>query len=266
MKKIHELLILSALLLTIAEYTQAQNMAKNPFCEGITMQDCLAEHISEAEVIFEGTVLESTRYQDTDSIWQIKTVFEVEKVFKGDIKKGRVTQITEATHAIKYIKERHLKKYREHLNTGELQGPLEVGITSIIFGMYSSADRSVILSLFRFPDLTYQMGYAYYPFPIGKEHHILYHTDGVTEISFETTDELYKFILQQPNTGMKDYTHKQFIKPSFEEWKKIKKKSEKSGSVKQNGQNTSKEEPASRTIKQQPIIPILKRSPPCPFF
>lgn len=240
----------------MAWQTQAQSVAKTPFCEGIPLKDCLSEHIAEAEVIFEGTVLESTRYLDKDSIWKIKTVFAVEKVFKGNVKGDMITQIDSIEKLISYYSAWHLKKYREYAK-GVTIAPLKSGTTSIVMGMYKYHEQSdTIESLFGTFNLEYQMGYAYYPFPTEKEHYILHFANNIDEILFRTTADLYEFLISQPNIKFQDYTHKQFIKPTFEEWKKIKKKNEKSGNAAQDGQNVLKEEPDIPTITSfSPNVP-----------
>lgn len=251
-----KLLLLCVLFTSLINATYAQVLAKNPFCDGSPPEECLKGYITEADVVFEGTVLESNRFQDAEGNWKLRTVYQVDKLFKGVLKPGTVTEIVDEKKSTEHWVERHYEYTHEKLEYATL-APKKIGEKSIVLDMVTNRlkedDNPEITTLNHSLNLSYTLGYPHLYFPTGKEHYVIYLQTKTGDLAFEMADELYSFIRATTGESFVDFTQVKVVKPTFEEWRKKKQSQKQKKGVGSSGsvERTSVDEPVITSFTEE---------------
>lgn len=181
----------------------SQIIADDPFCVNSTPKECISSQINSADLIVEATSLIKKKYEQEDD-YILTTVYRIEKIFKGAYSDSTITiQLTE-DKVLKGLGEKNI----EFKLTKSMMKSGKTGVTSILLFKKINHVLEPIIS----------NASIYYSFnqntivPKEKKDYLVYKKVGIKSIEFETSEDVYNFILSHNNTRCQDVTYREFVK------------------------------------------------------
>lgn len=214
-------------LFVLNSYGQDKSFIIDPYFGELNYGPFMQQKLQEAEFVFEGTVIERSDTKNEKGEYIAKVVYEVHKVFKGDISQKTIVRISNVSKLIdEYNAKCHYYEIPPPINPGwPLPNEGTTGIiTANMYGSRLSLKDSLFLEeTFDTPYINYSLGYEGKYALRDKHEYILYEKHAGEEFYFKSVSDAYDFVMQSIGTSSyKDLTNKDIRKITREEW--IKKK------------------------------------------
>ncbi len=180
-----------------------QTNTSTPFCGDLDLRSCLKEKINSSIIVFEGTIKHSEKYKDKSGNNRIRIDYEVEKVFKGNLKIKEVFLDYDCKDFLKKIHGESID-----LTKASMVPPKKGTVGVLLVESTTKVEGRTKISINKV-SIPYSTESNFY-YPNDKKDFISYQRIGNQEVYFKTTDEVYEFILAQPNTKYEDITYRAF--------------------------------------------------------
>lgn len=203
----------------------AQIEAQSSFCYE-EPHTCLSAQINEAAFVFEGTILEDVKLKDENGEWYLKTVLQVDKIFKGNLDSQILTFFTYESKMLKYhYSGISLDEFRK-LDPALV--PQKIGTSGIFFGEKSTIKYEKSESVYEFVlskiSLYYDLDFNINKYLKKQPQFVFNQRLETGNLKFSKVEDIYDFIIAHPKTMCKDLSFNEFSKATHEAWLKEKKK------------------------------------------
>lgn len=199
------------------DHNHSNKSDNDPFCPNKEYHDCFSDHVKNADFVFEGTVTNSIKFEDKNGNSFIENTYEVDKLFKGKLKKGCVKVITDCSKVLKEFEELYSnagiempRNLRLPLSKKGDVGIILANASSVSFEQVETKSvknkKLLSYSLFNFfPKYTYEYDY------------VIYYNLGGKSFNFPTHHDVYTFIFEAlGKSKYKDFTNKK-LKKNFKQ-------------------------------------------------